>query len=253
MKRLIVGFVQGLLWFVVSLAAGMGIILACDLLYRVDIRLLNIPETTGMTEQMVLDNYQGVTDYLSPLQDGELSLPTLQIGEQSAIFFRQLKVVVLGLYAAALTAAIVIICLQRARKGLGKKLWNISGAVTLTLAASIGVLSGLNFTQLQTFLCDLLFPGGSWRMYEDLDPVVTLFPSAYYLHATAFLLFIAAITGIVQICIGCSGKKGVLQEFAATEKEEQASQEEASKQKLIMKKQNKKQSTEKQVYRKKDN
>lgn len=201
MKRFWVGLLNGLLCLAASLALGLALLLACDWLYRADVRLLKISESAQMTEQAVLENYHAAVRYLAPWNDAEFSLPGLAWSAAGTEYFRRLRLGVLCAYLAGLLAGVGLLALHGTRARLGRKVWNVSGAVTLGLSAAFGVLLALDFNTLFTDVNNTLF-GSSWKMYEDLDPIVRLFPESFFVHAAFLMLFVCVAGALLQFAAG---------------------------------------------------
>ncbi len=201
MKRFWVGLLNGLLCLAVCIALGLALVLGCDWLYRADIRLLDIPARSGLTEPVILENYRAAVGYLAPWNDAGFALRGLAWTAAGAEFFRRLRIAVLCTYILGLAGGVGLICLHGARHRLGRKVWNVSGAISLGLVAVLGVLMALDFDRLQQGFCGLLF-GDTWQLYEDLDPVVTIFPQSYFVHAGFLLVFLCVAGCLLQFAAG---------------------------------------------------
>ena len=201
MKRFWIGLLHGVLCLWVGVALGLAVLLACDWLYRADVRLLDIPAQSGLEETVILENYHAAVSYLAPWNDGPLELRGLPWSAQGREFFRRLRVCVLCVYILGLCGGVGLICLHGKRQRLGRKVWNVSGAVSLGLAAALGVLLALDFARLESWACGLLF-GDSWQMYEDWDPIVTIFPQSYFVHGAFFIIFVCVAGCLLQFAAG---------------------------------------------------
>ena len=199
MKRVRKGLFSGVLCFFICAAAGLAALVGCDLLYRADVRLLNIPKASGLAEEDILRNYHAAVRYLLPWQEGDFALRGLTWSADGAEFFRQLRICVLAVWALGLSAGVFLILLHR--RGSDRFLWNISGTFTLFFTAVAGAFMALDFTGVQQTVCRLLFRD-SWLLYEDLDPIVTIFPQSYFVHAGFFILFVCVAGSLLQFAAG---------------------------------------------------
>lgn len=201
MKRFWVGFINGLCCLFICIALALAALLSCDWLYRADVRLLDVPQRSGLSEPVIVENYHAVTAYLAPWNEDAFALRGLTWSADGAEYFRQLRVCVLAVYTLGLLGGIGLICLHGARRRLGRKVWNVSGALSLGLVTLCGVLLALDFGGALDGFCSLLF-GEHWRLYEDLDPIVTLFHPSFFLHAAFFVLFVCVAGCVMQFAAG---------------------------------------------------
>lgn len=201
MKRFWIGLLNGLLCLLVCAALALAGLLACDWLYRADVRLLDIPARSGLAENVILENYHAAVQYLLPWNDAPLELRGLPWSAAGSEYFRRLRICVLCVYMLGMMGGIGLILLHGRRKKLGRKVWNVSGTVTLGLTAALGVLLALDFARLQTAVCNALF-GDSWLLYEDLDPIVTIFPQSFFVHAAFFVVFVCVAGSLLQFAAG---------------------------------------------------
>lgn len=200
-KRFWVGLFNGLCCLAVSVALGLALLLTCDWLFRADVRLLGIPQRSGLEEASILENYHAVTAYLAPWNEEPFALRGLAWSAAGAEYFRRLRIGVLCVYILGLLGGIGLICLHGARRRLGRKIWNISGTITLGLATVFGVFLALDFNWVMSGFCGTLF-GESWLLYEDLDPIVTIFHPSFFLHAAFFILFCIVAGSLLQFVAG---------------------------------------------------
>ena len=200
MKRVGTGLLNGLLCFLICVATGLAILVGCDLLYRADVRLLNIPKNSGLTEEDILRNYHAAVQYLLPWQEDDFTLRGLPWSADGTEFFRQLRICVLTVWTLGLSAGIWLILLRRRRRN-DRRIWNISGTATLFFAAAAALPMALDFTGTQQVFCRLLFRD-SWLLYEDIDPIVTIFPQSYFVHAGFFILFVCVAGSLLQFAAG---------------------------------------------------
>ena len=202
MKRFLFGLFTGVLCLLVCIALGVALLLGCDWLYRADVRLLDIPERTGLEESFILENYRAAVAYLTPWHDAPFALRGMSWTAMGTEYFRQLRVCVLCVYIAGLLGGIGLLCTRGRRIRAGRGIWHVSGTVSLGLTALLGVLLALDFTRVFAGFCGTVF-GESWMLYEDVDPVVTIFPQSYFIHAAFLILFVCAAGGVLQLALGC--------------------------------------------------
>ena len=82
--KYIKGSVCAMLFILAATAAGLAFLHICDAVYLMDVRHYGLAESTGLTEEQIMDNYNAVMEYLSPFSQGEFDLPDLSPVAQPA-------------------------------------------------------------------------------------------------------------------------------------------------------------------------
>ena len=89
--KYIKGSVCAMLFILAATAAGLAFLHICDAVYLMDVRHYGLAESTGLTEEQIMDNYNAVMEYLSPFSQGEFDLPDLPFSESGAYHFYETK------------------------------------------------------------------------------------------------------------------------------------------------------------------
>ena len=189
---------------VISLAAVLA--LGARFLYYFDIKALNIPYDSGLSEEEVRLNYDAMIDYFKLSNDEKFSLPTLKSSEQGAAHFADTKVIFrvfqYGLIvSAACGAALVVLKAKQRRFGFLK----YSG---IALFSTMGVVAfAVAFDWEETFVLfhKLFFNNDFWLFDAEFDPVITILPEEYFLHC-ALLIAAVILIGAV-LCLWVYGRK----------------------------------------------
>ena len=85
LKLILGGAALSLPVLLLATACGLGLLHASDLLYRLDIRWLDIEAASGLAKQQILANYRAVMQYLSPFSSAVFAAqPALFCGRRRA-------------------------------------------------------------------------------------------------------------------------------------------------------------------------
>ena len=170
-------------------------------LYYAEIRALDLPGQTGMTEEEIRANYDAVIDYNSLFSRGELELPTLAMSEEGRIHFADVRRLVVSIETAGLLCAVLFLgSLFLPRKKRGSEFLLLAGIASALLPLILGALALLCWDQVFIAFHRIFFRNDYWMFNPVTDPIITILPDRFFLHA-ALLLFEIILLGCV-FCVG---------------------------------------------------
>ena len=73
------GILVGILCLISLCGLSVGFLISVDWLYRMDVRLLEIPTLSGFPEEVIFRNYHAAVQFLNPLTHGDFLLPDLAV------------------------------------------------------------------------------------------------------------------------------------------------------------------------------
>ncbi len=191
MKRfvqIIFGFITAI--FIICIATV--ITLNCRPLYEADIKNYNIEETTGLSHDEIISNYQAMIDYNNLGGPSELKFPTFTMSEGGRIHFEEVKRIFTAMEYAAIIcgiATVIFIIVSSRKKLIGYYLW--SGMITILLPVIAGIYALAAWDSLFVTFHRLLFNNDYWIFDEATDPVITILPDGYFLHCLVMIIIIA--------------------------------------------------------------
>lgn len=206
MKRVIAVFLLSITVLIFTTALGLAVIHITNLPYVIDVDLLSISEGTGLSRDEIMSNYNAMMEYLSPFSNEEFSLPTLSYTDASSNHFADVKTIFNAVYLLGFASGIILIVLT-VKKAVSRRTLQISGAITLVIPTVIGIALLTNFDRIFTFFHSLFFVASSWLFDPQIDEIIRILPSQFFMHC-AILLAILWISGAaLQLIIGYSKRK----------------------------------------------
>jgi len=206
MKRAVAGLLIAITVLVFSTSLGLAVIHITDFPYQFDIGYLNISEKSGLSDGVILKNYNSILDYLSPFSKKEFSLPTMAYTERASFHFVEVKVVFYYIYILGAASAIILAILT-AVKAVSKKTLRVSGAVTLAFPVVIAAAALIDFDRAFDIFHELFFNGATWIVDPKTDEFINILPSAFFLHCGLLISLFWLAAALFQLKIGYAKEK----------------------------------------------
>ena len=206
MKKALAGILIAILALLFTTALGLAVIQLTGIPYIADVGLLNISENTALPREEIIANYSAMMDYLSPFSDKEFYLPTLAHTPKADFHFAECKTLFRNTYILGFVSALLLAILF-IKKSVSKSVLRLSGAITLTLPAVIGIFALTNFDSAFLLFHTSFFATNTWLFDSKLDSIINILPALFFMHC-AILIMIFWIGGAVaQLAIGNRIKK----------------------------------------------
>ena len=184
-KKVLVAVPLALAMLIVSIAIGLGVIHLTNFIYYIDIEALDIPAESGYERGEILDNYHAVMDYLSPFNDDEFRLPTMEYSDSGAFHFEECKVIFNAIYfmgACGFVFLALMMCFYR-----DKLTYRISGIMTLCLPLTVVLAMAVNFEASFVLFHKLLFNNMDWIFDPRFDEIIRILPADFFMHCGIFI------------------------------------------------------------------
>ncbi len=194
----------GLTLFIFS--ASVTAVLYLRWLYYLDIRLLDIPALSGMTEEKVRLNYDALMDYCQLWFRGSLSFPTLPMSREAQIHFADCKRIFDAIQITAVFTGLISMMMAVRLRRRPKRWIRAAGIMCLAVPTTLG--TGIFFFWDRFFILfhTLVFSNDYWLFDPVSDPVILMLPDAYFLHCAAVILVLIVIGAAICLRIS-SGRR----------------------------------------------
>ncbi|MBD1371683.1 TIGR01906 family membrane protein [Hazenella sp. IB182357] len=167
--------------------------------YAIQIDHLDIKTVTNMNKEEIEHHYNTVIDYLYPLHEKELVLPTLPMSTEGKIHFEDVRNIFMKILLALLIFGILSlfgsIWLVRKKQPLFllyTAIWVIF--IPILLGAFI-ILYG--FENSFNLFHELSFSNDYWVFDPQTDPIIYLLPIQFFMYAFMAILGLISIGSIV--------------------------------------------------------
>lgn len=199
------GFFLAIIVLFFTTALGLAVIHLTDFPFTVDIDYLNITDSTGLSREEVLQNYNAVMRYLSPVSHSDFNLPTLKFSEIGAFHFSQVKFMFNAVYLTGFISGLIIVVMTL-KKLISKEVLWISGIVTLLIPSFLGIFLASNFDRAFTLFHTVFFEGSTWLFNPKVDQIITILPMDYFMHCAYFIAAFWVIGAAVQLVLSYKQK-----------------------------------------------
>ncbi len=172
-------------------------------LYYWDMEHLDIAVNSGLSEDVIRENYDVLIDYNSMFYQGELEFPTLAMSESGRIHFEEVKVIFVAFQYLLLVD--LLICAGLLIWHIRKKSFaflKLTGIVTIIVPAIIGGLIALNWEWVFVTFHEIAFNNDYWIFDPAYDPVITILPDAFFMHCALMILAVVVVCALLCLIVG---------------------------------------------------
>ena len=169
--------------FLLVLSASIAFTINFTPLYSFDIDYLNIEQMTGLSKDIILDNYRILMQYLNLPWITELKMPDFPASESGLFHFYEVKQLFLLDYAILGVSAVVTgLFLRMVKKEQGY--WRMMNPLRLMIAAPLAALAiiFMNFDRLFVAFHGVFFNNDAWIFDARTDSIILALPQDFFMH-----------------------------------------------------------------------
>lgn len=166
-----------------------GIIFVSPSIYRMAIDWFNLSDSSGLTKEQLVENYQVVMDYLIQPNVKELNMLHFSASEGGLQHFAEVKFLFMMLFMIALVGFVLSILLimwlrhTKQQVWMGRWFW-----LAITFPLAILFIMVIAFDKVFLIFHQILFRNDLWLFSPITDPVITVLPEGLFMA-----LFVGAI------------------------------------------------------------
>jgi integral membrane protein (TIGR01906 family) len=188
--------------------ASINLVLIYKPLYYYDIVNLNISGDCGMSYEDIRNNYSILIDYLNSSNSSKLSLPSFSMTLETETHFAEVKYI-LQLIKKSMYLFGVLAVAFTYMNFKNKKFFVFKYSSIILAALPLLIIPlALNFNKSFTFFHKIVFRNEFWLIDPDLDPIINIFPEAFFMHCfLVILVIIFTFSGILYSLYRINVKK----------------------------------------------
>ena len=165
-------------------------------LYYWDTDNLQIPETSGYSKEICIENYDALIDYNLIGCSEKLVFPSFSMSEQGEIHFAEVKEIFITMQVISIAGIILFagFMLYRKLHGVPRDgtLWmRFTGIVLLSAVVLIGLAMTIDWQWSFQFMHKVFFDNDYWLFDPKYDPVITILPDRFFLHCGILIVLIS--------------------------------------------------------------
>jgi len=171
-------------------------------LYYIDIDVLNISQSTGLSKNELKSNYDYVITYLTQNETKEFNLPTLPSSEHGKIHFKEVKIIFDKLKVMLLCCIIISIIGVIINKRYKKTKYLLTSSIFLIILPVLLLIPFLiNFDKSFTTFHHIFFNNDYWLFDINYDPIITILPQTFFFHCALLIIILIIMSSIILRCI----------------------------------------------------
>lgn len=167
-------------------------------LYYMDIKVLNIEESSNLNATEIKANYDYIITYLTQHTKEEFNLPTLPSSNNGKTHFKEVKIIFgklnIMLFFSILISIIGII-LNKRHKKIHYLLTSSIILITIPIILLIPFL--VNFDKSFTAFHHIFFKNNYWLFDIKYDPIITILPQNFFFHCAILIIILLIINSII--------------------------------------------------------
>ncbi len=186
--------------FTLLLCGSVSLIIYTTPLYYMMVKLLKVPEETGISFEVCKRNYDALIYYNCFFGPGKLVFPDFIMSEHGEIHFMEVKRIFVFMQYAAI-GSLALVLLGHFLYGRKNRVYGyLKATIFVTVAVVFVVGAGFIFNWDGTFLLmhKLLFNNDYWLFDPATDPVINILPDKVFLAAGAGIIALMVL-GLVLL------------------------------------------------------
>lgn len=186
--------------FIISFAVVFTVF--CKPIYYFDIDFLHIAENTGLSRDVIKENYDVLIQYQSIFYQDDLNLPDFVMSETGRIHFAEVKRIfeVIQILCVVSFIPSVIMIYQNIKQKEYRYL-KLTPLFSIGIPAVLGFLAALDFDRAFVIFHQLLFRNNYWIFDERYDPVITILPESFFMHCFFIIILIVILISVILLII----------------------------------------------------
>lgn len=203
MQRRISNFLLALIGFLFLVCGSVTLVLNCRQLYAWELQQLNLGDELGLSETVLMDNYNALIDYnLAIGGTDRLEFPDFPMSEHGRIHFEEVKVIFVWIqYLCWIMGLLFLVGSIWKLKRHEYRFLKSLAIMTWVIPAVLGTLIALFWDQVFVIFHKIFFANDYWLFDPVTDPVILILPDEFFAHCAVAILLLVASGGVVSLIV----------------------------------------------------
>lgn len=203
MQRRISNFLLALIGFLFLVCGSVTLVLNCRQLYAWELQQLNLGDELGLSETVLMDNYNALIDYnLAIGGTDRLEFPDFPMSEHGRIHFEEVKVIFVWIqYLCWIMGLLFLVGSIWKLKRHEYRFLKSLAIMTWVIPAVLGTLIALFWDQVFVIFHKIFFANDYWLFDPVTDPVILILPDEFFAHCAVAILLLVAAGGVVSLIV----------------------------------------------------
>jgi len=167
-------------------------------LYYFDIDYLNIAEISGLSKDIIKNNYDILIQYQSIFYRGALNFKDFAMSTTGRIHFEEVKRIFDMIQLICLGSGLIsLIMIYHNIKNKEYRYLRLTSIFSIVIPSILGFLASLDFNQAFIIFHKLFFRNDYWIFDSRSDPIITILPEAFFMHCFIMIVVLIILMSIV--------------------------------------------------------
>lgn len=167
-------------------------------LYYFDIDYLNIAEISGLSKDIIKNNYDILIQYQSIFYRGALNFKDFAMSTTGCIHFEEVKRIFDMIQLICLGSGLIsLIMIYHNIKNKEYRYLRLTSIFSIVIPSILGFLASLDFNQAFIIFHKLFFRNDYWIFDSSSDPIITILPEAFFMHCFIMIVVLIILMSIV--------------------------------------------------------
>ncbi len=188
-----------LIGFLFLACVSVVLVLNLRTIYYFDIRYQQLESKTGISEDVIRENYDALIDYNLVMKGvKELEFPNFPMSEHGETHFREVRRIFFAIqYLLVISGIILLIGLARKlpRRDYGSL--KLISVLTFVIPVVLGILAAISWNSFFIRFHEIFFNNDYWIFDPVTDPVIRILPDAFFFHCMLAILFFLLLGGLL--------------------------------------------------------
>lgn len=182
-------------------------------LYAWDIGFLHLSETTGLSYEVIMKNYDILIQYQSLFYQGTLSFPDFAMSATGQIHFAEVKKIFEMIQVICLLSGVISFFLAFYHiRHKEYRFLRLTSLFSVAIPLLIGFLAAIDFNRLFILFHQLVFRNDYWIFDESTDPIITILPETFFMHCLMMIVALVFFISAVVYWVYRQKKKAILKD-----------------------------------------